>query len=305
MRGGMTYQVTQIFNQSGIFAPTESKHEAKAEARAEGARTSADVASKTQIYSYQTAESYKDVWHQVADFAKKNCGLKDIEKLSQVEIKAYLESRISEGVAHSTFQKECAAINKLENALNSYADKRGTGREYNFRSVTHQVKDEQGKFLERADPHRAYSYPQAVVTALERADHRLAASLQLHGGARISEANLIKPSQLKGDGRVEVKGKGGKVRELNLPDIVYAQLKSHIEKNGHFKVDKDAYGRDLRAAALNCGQAASGSHGLRWNFAQNRMSELQSNGRAYEQALVQVSHEMGHERADITEHYLQ
>lgn len=304
MRGGMGAQVTHIFNQSGIFTPNESKHEAKETARAEGARTSADVAEKTQIYSYQTAESYKDVWHQLADFAKENCSLKDIEKLSSTEIKAYLESRAAEGVAHSTFQKECAAINKFENALNSYAAARGTGREYNFREVTHQVAREQGKSLERADPHRAYSNPQRVIGALERADHKLAAALQHTGGARISEISLIKSSQLKDNNRVEVQGKGGKVRELQVSEKIYNELKSHIEKNGAFQVNKDEYGRDLRSAALSSGQDATGSHGLRWNFAQNRMSELQSSGKVYEQALAQVSREMGHERSDITEHYL-
>jgi len=304
MRGGMGYQVTFIFNESGIFAPTESKHEAKETARAEGARTSADVAEKTQIYSYQTAESYKDVWHQVADFAKENCALKDIEKLSEKEVRAYLESRAAEGVAHSTFQKECAAINKFENALNSYAAARGTGREYNFREVTHQVKVEQGKSLERADPHRAYSNPQGVKAELGNADHKLAAELQHTGGARINEISLVKADQLKGNGKVEVQGKGGKMRTLNVPEKIYSELKSHIEKNGSFKLDKDEYGRDLRAAALASGQAASGSHGLRWNYAQDRMKEIQQGGKTYEQALSQVSQEMGHERSDITEHYL-
>jgi integrase len=195
-------------------------------------------------------------------------------------------------------------VNKFENALNAYADKRGSGRQYNFRETTHQVKVEQGKTLVHADPHRAYTSPKAVVGELDRADHRLAASLQLHGGARISEINLIKPSQLKGDGRVEVKGKGGKVRELSLPEKIYSNLKDHMEKNGNFRIDKDEYGRDLRAAALSAGQAATGSHGLRWNFAQARMATLQREGKVYEQALAQVSCEMGHERPDITEHYL-
>jgi len=303
MRGGMGYQVTQVFNQSGIFAPTESKHEAKAEARAEGAHNSAEIAEKTAIYSYQTAESYKDVWHQVADFAKLNCELKDIEKLSATEVKAYLESRISDGVAHSTFQKECAAINKLENALSAYADKRGTGREYNFRETTHQVKVEQGKSLERSDPHRAYTDAHNVVAQLSGA-HKTAAALQLNAGARISEISQIKQGQLKGDNRIEVQGKGGKVRELNVSEKTYQAVEKIISEKGIFRIDKDAYGRDLRAAALNSGQDATGSHGLRWNFAQNRMQELQSSGKTYEQALSIVSREMGHERSDITEHYL-
>jgi len=305
MRGGMGAQVTAIFNHSGIFRPEQSKHEAKAEARAEGARNSAEIAVKTAIYSYQTAESYKDVWHQVADFAKENCGLKDIEKLSQIEVKAYLECRIEKGVSHATFQKECAAVSKLENALQMYADKRGTERHYDFRTTIREVSRSDGaKSLVRADPHRAYSTPQAVVGELERFDHQLAASLQLQGGARIDEISLVKTSQLKGDGKIEVSGKGGKIRNLQVSEKIYSDLKDHIEKNGVFKLDKDAYGRDLRTAALSAGQQATGSHGLRWNFAQNRMYELQSGGKSYEQALLRVSQDMGHCRPDITEHYL-
>ena len=43
---------------------------------------------------------------------------------------------------------------------------------------------------------------------------------------------------------------------------------------------------------------------MRWNYAQERVAELQRDGTPYEAALSEVSHEMGHERADITLGYL-
>ena len=43
---------------------------------------------------------------------------------------------------------------------------------------------------------------------------------------------------------------------------------------------------------------------VRWNFAHERFYNLMENGYTYEQALAQVSKELGHERADITKHYL-
>ncbi|MBU4001450.1 MAG: hypothetical protein KKB94_03935 [Proteobacteria bacterium] len=44
---------------------------------------------------------------------------------------------------------------------------------------------------------------------------------------------------------------------------------------------------------------------MRWNFAQNRFSEVQLKADVNEiQALSIVSEEMGHIRASITEHYL-
>ena len=51
-------------------------------------------------------------------------------------------------------------------------------------------------------------------------------------------------------------------------------------------------------------QPYQGSHGLRWSYAQERHNEVQQHGYTYEQSLSIVSQELGHERADITEHYL-
>jgi hypothetical protein len=47
-----------------------------------------------------------------------------------------------------------------------------------------------------------------------------------------------------------------------------------------------------------------GNHSLLWSLAQERHAELQERGMTYEQSLSEVSQEMGHERVDISEHYL-
>jgi len=44
---------------------------------------------------------------------------------------------------------------------------------------------------------------------------------------------------------------------------------------------------------------------LKMNFTQEKFHNLMKKGYTYEQALAQVSKELGHERADITKHYLQ
>jgi hypothetical protein len=49
---------------------------------------------------------------------------------------------------------------------------------------------------------------------------------------------------------------------------------------------------------------STGIHGLRHNYAQQRMEELQSRGFYYSDALAIISQEMGHFRPDITEVYL-
>ena len=61
----------------------------------------------------------------------------------------------------------------------------------------------------------------------------------------------------------------------------------------------------MQEAAVAAGEEPEGSHGFRWNFAQERMEDLQEKGKLnYDQARQEVSWEIKHERANITEHYL-
>ena len=105
-------------------------------------------------------------------------------------------------------------------------------------------------------------------------------------------------------GYIEIEGKGGKENEIALNVETYYRLENHIRDNGEFKIDKDAYRSDLKEAAEKTEQDYNGSHGLRWSFAQERFQEIQQHGLTYEEALSRVSEELGHERSDITEHYL-
>ena len=103
---------------------------------------------------------------------------------------------------------------------------------------------------------------------------------------------------------VEVKGKGGKIREIGVSPDTYNTAKEWVKNFDRIGFDERAYRKDLQEAANLTGQEYHGSHGLRWNFAQERFHNLMENGYTYEQALAQVSKELGHERADITKHYL-
>ena len=106
-------------------------------------------------------------------------------------------------------------------------------------------------------------------------------------------------------GAIEVVGKGGKEREIHVSPETYQAAASIIEKNGNLNFDKSEYREALKEAAIESGQDYHGSHGLRWNYAQEKMDELEKNtSMTYEERLQEVAWEMGHERADITEHYL-
>ena len=67
---------------------------------------------------------------------------------------------------------------------------------------------------------------------------------------------------------------------------------------------ENTYYNDIKQAAFASREIAEGSHGLRWNFAKRRMFEYGKADYTYSDSLQQVSYEMKHNRASITEHYL-
>lgn len=314
MRGSAVYQVMELFSQSGINCISQSKHAAKERARHDGAKTWQDIGMKIGIYSYGTADAYREVWVQFFKYAKNEFGMKDIEKTSATKVRAFLEHKIDERVAMATFAQYAAACMKLSQSLNLHAKKTGSSRRYDFVNQIDDCRQRARKELDRFEGVRAYDFPGKLINAIEASAFRVGAMIQLQGGSRLDEMALIRYEQLSGfrpdpitkadRGWIMTQGKGGKMTEVSVREDVYDYLVRFIQTYGMFRLDKDLYRRLLRQAAKDTGQTYSGSHGLRWNFAQRRMQECQNHGLNFDASLQQVSKEMGHERASITRHYL-
>ncbi len=304
MRGSVNWQVHQVFQEIIRFG--ESKHEAKEQARENGARTWHEIGKNIYIYSYATADQYRDIAKDLMSYVKQEFHIKDIEKLTSEHVNAFLESKIADGIKYSTFQKYAAALEKLEVALNKYAESHNTGREYHFDLSS--VREQAREVLERSQVTRAYENPKALIENIQNRDYKIIAQAQYEGGFRVSELNHLSEKNFK-EGNVfqVISGKGGKDREVELSKETYEALKSLLNRadtDGKYKFDMNDYRNALKEAAKASNQEYTGSHGLRWNFAQEKFSELQREGKTYEQSLQIVSNLLGHERADITEHYL-
>lgn len=324
MRGSINHQINLVFRNSGIFQPGTSKHEAKQQARQELAQkglsaTSERLSQKTVIYSYGTAEKYKDTWHSLARFCKQEFGIKDVTKINNMHIKAYLEQKIAQNVKYATFQRECAAIAKFEQALNKFTQEHAerykvSNTEFNFRDAIYEIKEVAKEVLDRNIKERGFENPRNVIENLQKSEHKLAAKIQYEGGARLSEATHIKPNQLKGytkdivtgqeKGTLEIKGKGGKVRDVYIDKTTYSELEKYMQNKGEFSISRDTYSHAVNYAAEKAGEHARDTHSFRYCFAQERYSTYLESGYTHEQAIQGVSWEMGHERADITLHYL-
>ncbi len=303
MNGSINWQVQKIY--SGIKQIGISKHQEKAVARAEGAKTWHQIGQKLGIFSFKTADAYRAVWRNAMEYAKSNFEIRDIEKLTAREIQGYLQSKIDQNVARSTLAQYSSALEKLAVALNLYSNVHDRGKTYDFQIAAYNIKGVEN--LHKFDENRAYSDPKAIVDQLQDEKYKLVAKLQYQVGLRIRETNMIRSSQLLADNKLRVEGgKGGLIRIVSLPADIYQELKAAVAAGtGRFEFDKRAYARELKKAANDSGQKWQGTHGLRWSYAQNRFASLQGKGgKSYTAAEYIVSHELGHQRPDITEHYL-
>ncbi len=301
IRGSAVGQVNYILRESGIFQPGQSKHEAKQEAREQGAQDWHEVGKNLGVYSYSTLNAYRTAMVEAFRYAKEQFGIKQITDIKQEHLQAYLQQKIKEGLSKNTLKQYTAAWEKLEVALNHFAEKVELDKQYSFdfsqiREQIHEIKQDLQS--------RAYENPQALINALQNPKHQIVAQLQYTAGLRVSEASRISGKQLTRTEKgyeLTIKGKGGKIREVQISKELGDRLKNSMQ-NGKFTVNYKEYAKDLKEAAARTGQEWHGTHGLRHNYAQESYIKHSLTDPAH--AKEEVSKELGHNRPYITNTYL-
>ena len=182
---------------------------------------------------------------------------------------------------------------------------------------------------------RAYTSEQAAMVAAAQSDkHSLATQIAENAGLRAHELLTLRPveerpadthREYRDDrftGRENVaiytvEGKGGLCREVAIDKELAARLEDRRLDEPKTVYDRDIgyrshydigggqnWSNSFSAASSRELGWSNGAHGLRHEFAQERMNTLQGAGYEYRDALEIVSQEMGHFRPDITEVYL-
>jgi integrase len=304
MRGSPYYQVRLLVDE--IFCPGAKKYE----------RIDQNHPNYKKVSSYQTMASYRAVWESFFHYLREHWKIKNAELITGDHVAAYIDYKIEYFSSIKYLQKISSAMGKLEFTLKKFTLRvYGKAGNYDF-SIRQKIIDETRNLeLIASNYHnRAYEFPHLLIASLTVTSHRLAATIQYEGGARIEGVGLIKPDQLHGiqfdpitgtdKGIVFTKEKGGKEGSVFVSTTTYNRLLRHFQSNKHFKIDRQAYSADIRNTCRHHKMPEEGSHGLRWNFAKRRMMEYAKAGYTYEQSLQAVSWEMKHNRASITEHYL-
>ena len=304
MRGSVYYQSSQLVKQ--IFASGAKKED----------RVNPNHPHYQKIASYKTMESYRTIWNNFFNYLKEHWSVKDFEEIEAHHVEAYMDYKVEYYPSKQYLEKISAALGKLEIALRHFAKNiHDEIREYDF-SIRQDILNESRdlKLVANNYHNRAYRDPTTLIRYLSHPVHKLAAKIQYEGGSRIEGVALIKEKQLLGTkidlvtntnkGVIFTKEKGGKEGEVLVLLETYYELQSYLQQCKIFKVNRQAYYEDIKQSAFISNEVAEGSHGLRWNFAKRRVLEYAKAGYSYQDSLQQVSYEMKHNRASISEHYL-
>ena len=304
MRGSVYYQSSQLVKQ--IFV--------------EGAKKEDKINLNHEHYqvvsSYKSMETYRNIWNNFFNYLLEHWKIKDFEKIESEHIAAYMDYKIEYYPSKQYLEKISAALGKLEIALKLFSKNVSKlEKDYDF-SIRQKMLDNARDLKQVANNYhnRAYSNPNFLILNLKDSMHKVAATMQLEGGARLEGVALIKAEQLLGTkvdsitnkevGIVLTKEKGGKEGEVLVSLDTYTDLESYILEYNKFKINRQKYYNDIKQAAIASNETQEASHGLRWNFAKRRMFEYGKAEYSYEECLQQVSYEMKHNRASITQHYL-
>ena len=274
-----------------------------------------------KIHSLGTARAYQQQLKLVAEWLQKNGHMAGLDHMNIEQAQSFLLTQVVDRYP-------------LSGTITSHAIRilPSVNRDALARVKTH-VKNSAGKSL--ATKSRTYTEAQrGLVHESLTAREQLASEIIHAAGLRAIEILTIRPvaeqpasthrtwSQERYYGREEfarytVIGKGGLIREVALPPALEGKLEAQrrdapvtrmdrgIQLQSHYNLPG---GQRLtsawsKASKFELGRS-TGIHGLRHNYAQQRMEELQSRGFYYSDALAIISQEMGHFRPEITEVYL-
>jgi integrase len=292
MHGSINWQVQEIYNKSGINQIGESKNSAEQSVRntlseQNVVATFHKIGKKTGIFSYKTADAYRDVWRQIGAHAKAEFKIRDMQKLELKHIQSYLESKVKKGVAHSTFNLYASAVEKLESALNGYAEKNNTGNTYSFSDGIRSCRETSNQSLWRPEPRSRYANPKALIEAIKNPSYKIVAQIQFESGSRISECTHLNINNLRGLKKDPITGQekgvflsnrlmGGKSEEKYIFTETYKKLEEQIAKatEGRFIVKDYTYRNSLKTASKKTNQDYNGTEGLILNFKVRRNIEI-------------------------------
>lgn len=251
----------------------------------------------TKAHSISATQNLRTVSTQYVNFVKENYEGRVLENINNESIKDFIDSKLDE-VSGGTINTYISELGKFSDNLNQLGYE-NTSRE-EITAYRQELKEE-GVILQGEHIDRAYDNAEQIVNDMyDNTPYGLSAELQYEAGLRADDALNSEKWTINEDNTLTITGSKGGIeyttRELEH-DLI-ERIGEAIENN--YKGDYNDYREQLKEIT---GEDYNGTHGLRYNFAQERVEELKEQGQTESEALAQTSLEMGHSREEITLHY--
>jgi hypothetical protein len=312
-KGSLAYQMNSFFN--SILALGKSKHEAKERFReimeSQGKR--ANPSQSFWIHSLGTAKTYRQWSQDFTEYIKATTDIKDRDEITREHLQRYVEDKkehYEETKGHArphTMATICSSLNKI------FSDREWeplTKKEFG-------VENKSYKTVKRSRDSQEQRIPEKWNEAVEVSR---SFGLRREGLEQIKASNIYRDDQ-SGSLKVRVVEKGGRYREaecIRAREDVVEQIMTargyQIPTEGEMtKVEyKQAYKTDQSEKLYDGISRNIDIHHFRREYAQakygevvERMQEQENeltpiyNGTYYEEALREVSENLGHSRVSV------
>jgi integrase len=301
-QGGLSYQMMKALQ--AIFHPGGSRHEDKQHGR-----------NQDVIRSIGTMQSMVADVHEFARFIRKQWPeVSEIEDVEPEMAQAFVEELIRRERSGGRIGRVMASLRKLDRACRIT----GVFSKNALPLLPYKTDGGLGGFHSEPRP-VAYSPEQAeaIIKQILFDDPTSARVLQVmrKTGLRIREGVYLRAQDIEvQECVVTLEGnvnhtKGGRPRQVKIPSAeknFLAEIKAIGEKNptGHIFHDRgslpDRVREQVRKACTELGILCLGTHGFRKTFAaQNYLNRIEA-GADDDQALLDTSNQLGHNRKEVT-----
>ncbi len=303
-KGSLGYQMMKALQ--GVFRPGASRHLAKKHHR--------DAALITSISTMRTDSA--DV-HRFSRFIRERWPeVKDLPQVNSEMAKAYIEAMVERGISGGNIGRHCATISKLD----AVCKKNGTFPPDAPSLLPLRAEGGPGGFHSKPKP-IPYTEEQAmaIIQYLDSSDYEIARLLNLmwKAGLRVTEATYLRAQDIDLENRMinlneegnANRTKGGRPRvveyQLENSDF-FAGLKnsSDNQPTGHLFSNRrglpDRARQKVRQACTALNIPCLGTHAFRKAFSVDNYRQARAQGADDRQALLATSHQLGHNRIDVT-----
>jgi len=257
--------------------------------------------------SIKTRERYRETGHRLAKFLGEQYRMKNLKNLQDKHVEAYVRLLQASGKSVSHMKTELSAIRWIADQIGvkrpledakTFNERMGIGRR-SFRGHDRTWNREELAIIDMA-PERIRS---VLILARDL-------GLRIHEAHRIDVAHAREALKTN---RLEVKGKGGLIRQVPLRGEARTVLQQALKRSHpgeklfvpsdmptHVAIrEVQDYIRHYRPPG-----STVTAHGLRHGYARDRYLELRAKGLSDFEAKRRVSELLGHHRAEVTEIYL-